>query len=267
MKRAVHPVALPIGRRHPELSEPGFHISTGISGLPVESPLEIEVNGVPRATLLCTPDALEELVVGWCFSQGYVESIADLASVRLKGGRASIMLNRSLPGGHDWREQLTAGFDASLVRSPIAKLTTPPQRDGVVVPANRLIASIDDLFDRFRQSNAPLGNHFAGLHEFGSDAQMVFHDFSRHNATDKLIGWSVLTKLSLDRAALVLSGRVSSDLVYKAMRAGIKIIATRALPSAQAVRLAQGAGITIVARALDAERTIYTHPWRIDRNS
>ena len=266
MKRAVHPVAMPIGRRHPELPEPAFQISTGISGLPVESPLAIEVNGVPRATLLCTPEALEELVVGWCFGQGFVESVADLASVRFKSGRAAIMLNRSLPGGHDWREQLTAGFDASLARSPIAKLTTPPERDGVVVPANRLIASVNELFDRFRQSNAPLGNHFAGLHDFASDAQMIFHDFSRHNATDKLIGWGVLTKLSFERTALVLSGRISSDLVYKAMRAGIKIVATRALPSAQAVRLAQGAGITIVARALDAERTIFTHPWRIDRN-
>jgi len=266
MKRAVHPVALPIGRRHLELSEPGFHISTGISGLPVESPLEIDVNGVPCAILLCTPDALEELVVGWCFGQSYIESIADLASVRFKGSRASIMLNRSLPGGHDWREQLAAGFDASLVRSPIARLSTPPQRDDVIVPASQLIAMIDEIFDRFRQSDAPLGNHFTGLHDLGSDARMSFHDFSRHNATDKMIGWGVLTKLALDRAVLVLSGRVSSDLVYKAMRAGIKIVATRALPSAQAVRLAQGAGIAIVARALDAERTIYTHPWRIDRN-
>lgn len=266
MKRAAHPVALPIGRRHPEQTESGFKISTGISGLPVESPLEIEVNGVPRATLLCTPEALEELVVGWCFNQGFVDSIADLASVRFKGGRASVMLNRSLPGGHEWKEQLAAGFDAGLVRSPVASMMTSPRRDDVVVPANRLMTSIDDLFDRFRQSSAPLGSHFAGMADFETDARMTFHDFSRHNATDKLIGWGVLTMHPFDRAVLVLSGRVSSDLVYKAMRARIKIVATRALPSAQAVRLAQGAGIAIVARALDAERTIYTHPWRIDRN-
>jgi FdhD protein len=267
MKRASLTVATPIGRRNSLQAPSAFHISTGLAGLPVESPIEIEINGVPQATLLCTPEAIEELVVGWSFSQGFIESMTDIASVKIKGDRASIMLNRSLPGGHDWRELLTAGFDAGLVRSPSLRVLTPPQRDQFIVPGSLILRTTDDLFDQFRTVRAPNGSHFCGLHDYGSAAAMVFADFSRHNAVDKLIGWSVLTKLALTESVFVISGRISGDIVYKAMRGGIKIIVTRAFPSAQAIRLAQGSGITLVGRALDNDRTIYTHPWRIDRNN
>ena len=267
MKRASLAVSTPIGRRAALKAPPAFHISTGLAGLPVESPVEIEINGVPRATLLCTPEAIEELVVGWSYSQGFIDSIADLATVKIKSGRASIMLNRSLPGGHDWRGQLTAGFDAGLVRSPVLRSPTPPQRDQFIVPGSMILRTVDDLFDRFRAASAANGSHFCGLHDYGNAAAMFFADFSRHNAVDKLIGWSVLTKLALDQSVIIISGRISGDIVYKAMRGGIKIIVTRALPSAQAIRLAQGGGITLIGRALDSDRTIYTHPWRIDRNN
>lgn len=265
MKQAAQPIATPIGRRSHDQPKAAFQISSGIAGLPVESPLDIEINGVPQATLLCTPESLEELVVGWCFGQGFIDSIADLSRVRFKGSRATIMLNRSLPGGHDWREQLTAGFDAGLIRSPHSRTVTPPPRDGFIVSGSEVMHTVEVLFDRFRQSNAAPGIHFAGVRDLRGTSEMAFHDFSRHNAVDKLIGWSVLTMLALDQSMLVLTGRISGSIVYKALRAGIKIVASRALPSAQAIRLAQGGGMTLVGRALDPERTIYTHPWRIDR--
>jgi FdhD protein len=267
MKQTSRAVTTPIGRRATLKSPPAFHISTGTSGLPVESPVEIEINGVPRATLLCTPEAIEELAVGWSFSHGFIDAISDLATVKIKGGRVSIMLNRSLPGGHDWSGQLTAGFDAGLVRSPVLRALTPPERDQFVVPGSMILRTTDNLFEQFRDAKAANGSHFCGLHDYGNAAAMFFSDFSRHNAVDKLIGWAVLTKLTLAQSVMVLSGRISGDIVYKAMRGGIKIIVTRALPSAQAIRLAQGGGITLIGRALDSERTIYTHPWRIDRNN
>src|SRR6476660_9750358 len=174
MKRAPLTVATPIGRRTSSQSPSAFHISTGLAGLPVESPLEIEINGVPQATLLCTPEAIEELVVGWSFSQGFIDSIADLATVKIKGGRASIMLNRSLPGGHDWRGLLTAGFDAGLVRSPVLRALTPPPRDQFIVPGSMVLRSTDDLFEQFRDAKAANGSHFCGLHDYGNAAAMFF---------------------------------------------------------------------------------------------
>ena len=91
----------------------------------------------------------------------------------------------------------------------------------------------------------------------------VARDFSRHNAVDKAIGWSLLEGLPGGVLMLCLSGRVSADIVFKAWRAEIPLVASRALPTAEAVELAHQAGIAVVGRVLDGRRAIYTHAWRV----
>jgi FdhD protein len=259
------PAPQPIGRPVKPASrpiEPILRTSSGVSGLAVETPVAIEVNGVPTATLICSPESLDELVAGWCFGQGFIDSRDDISRLTVRGGRAVVMLKRSLPGGHDWRVQLASGFDASHIRFPAIAAATPPPRDGFVLDARTALALIAELYQRFGAQ--PGGLYDAGATD-GATVLTTVHDIGRHNALDKLVGWSVLAHHDLSPFVVAITGRMCASTVYRAARAGVRILASNGAPTAQAVKVAQGAGLTLISEVESAQRTIYSHPWRIER--
>lgn len=264
MERNLEPRS--IGRPIPERARPTFAISSGISGLATESPLSIELNGVHVGTLICTLESVEELVIGWSYGHGFLETKADIDKVRMHRGRASVMLRRSLPGGHDWREQLNAGFDAGIVRAPDFQRSTPPRRDEFILEARYVIALAAELFQRFSSQPDDSDLRHVGASD-GSTIMVGARDIGRHNAFDKLVGWSLLSGNSLANLVVAIEGEIGVATAHKAIRAGARMLLSDDKPTAQAVKLAQGAGITLIGHVLQAQRTIYTHPWRVDRTA
>lgn len=256
-----------IGRSHDRAlgqSLPLLRNSTGVSHLAVESTLSIEVNGVPVATLICTPGSGDELVAGWCFGQGYLDSVDDIARISCGHSRATIMLRRTLPGGHEWREQLSSGFDASLVRFPQPIPGAPPPRDDFEIEAGQLMALCAELHERFRaRQNADEFEHVGATD--GHSILVTTYDVERFNAIDKMVGWSVLAQESLSRMIVTLSGRVCAASIFRLARAGTRIVVADRSPTAQAVKFAQSAGVTLIGGLAGGEPIMYTHPWRVDR--
>jgi formate dehydrogenase accessory protein FdhD len=177
-----------------------------------------------------------------------------------------VLLKRSLPGGHNWREQLASGFDASLIRYPVAARTTPPPRDGFVLDARSVLALSAELFERFEATTGADRRAHAGATD-GATVITTTHDISRHNTLDKLIGWSILTSYDLSTFVVAMRGRVCASTVFRAVRAGVRLLVSDDIPTAQAVKLAQGAGMTIIGDVESSRRTIFSHPWRIDRGA
>ncbi|MGC1511414.1 MAG: formate dehydrogenase accessory sulfurtransferase FdhD, partial [Acidimicrobiales bacterium] len=110
------------------------------------------------------------------------------------------------------------------------------------------------------------GLHAAGLFDAHSGALLaVREDIGRHNALDKLVGNGVLANgLPFDDRVLMLSGRVSFEMVQKAATAGIPIVAAVSAPSSLAVRTARALGVTLIGFVRGDDCTIYAHPERID---
>jgi FdhD protein len=92
-------------------------------------------------------------------------------------------------------------------------------------------------------------------------------DLNRHCAVDKVIGKSIVTRAYGEARMLLLSGRVSADIMFKAWRAGYLVVATRSLPTAEAIRIANAAGITVAGRVLDGRRSLYSNCWRFESES
>jgi FdhD protein len=232
--------------------------------LPIESPLAIEVNGVPVASMICTPGSGDELVAGWCFGQGFLDSASDIARISCGHSRATIMLKRSLPGGHEWRTQLASGFDASLVRFPEPVTGGPAPRDDFEIEAGRLHALVSELHERFGlRKNASSFEH-AGATD-GERMLVTTYDVDRFNAIDKLVGWSLLADQPLRRMIVTITGRVCAAGMFRLARAGARIVVANGDPTAQAVKFAQSAGVTLVGGFGTGCPVMYSHPWRIDR--
>jgi FdhD protein len=109
------------------------------------------------------------------------------------------------------------------------------------------------------------GLHAAGLAEADGTTVMVREDVGRHNAVDKLVGRSLLDgALPLRDRVLVVSGRVSFEIVQKAALAGLPVLAAVSAPSSLAVTTARDLGLTVVAFIRSPRANVYTHPERVD---
>ncbi|MCC6790208.1 MAG: formate dehydrogenase accessory sulfurtransferase FdhD [Thermomicrobiales bacterium] len=244
-----------------------FNLHPAVDALPEEFPVTIEINAHPVAKLLCTPSELQELGAGWVFGQGYAGRADEVRSCTVRGDRVSVMIDAPGPGGTAWRMLLASGFDARQLCAPylnqagLTPLAEHGDTSGWTMPRDVFVTVVGEVFATFRDERGAAGHHFAGATD-GHQMSPTIRDVSRHNAVDKVVGWTLLRRMPRDRQVLCLSGRVSADIVLKAWRAGFPAIATRSLPTAEAVELAQVAGIALVGRVLDGRRAVFTHPWR-----
>ena len=219
-----------------------------------EVPVWLEVNGQPAVTWMCTPDQLPELVVGWCFGEGYIDAKADLLSMRPCAKEPGFWV--TVPAaryetveGQERRRVLASGCGAvttilgSLSNVP-RRTTRPPVPD---LARTRLL--FKELFARGERYASTGGIHAAAL----TDGQSLFHhaeDIGRHNAVDKVFGAALQAGRSPADMILLVTGRISGELAFKAARAGVAAVATPSVPSTIAVEIARAADMLLIARAV-----------------
>lgn len=232
-----------------------------------EVPITIFFNKKEIVTILCSPNQVKELAVGFLFSEGFIGGLNDLHSVghhceenviRVEGrpreGQGEI-LSRRVMSSCCGKNRVSFNFenDASLLRvqSSEVRITL----DDAVYYANYL----DDNSELFRATG---GTHNGGL---GCAGKVLFtcHDIGRHNVLDKLLGKALLMGLDLSDHVLFFSGRVSSEILVKVAKMNIPILVARSAPSDLAIALAEDLNISLVGFARGDRLNIYTAPERI----
>ena len=219
-----------------------------------EVPVWLEVNGEPAVTWMCTPDQLEELATGWLHGEGYIETLDDLVKLRPcatdLGFWAEVRPERlAAVKGERRRPVLASGCGAvSTFLADPHQVAHAPAR-GEPPAAERLRALFKELFGRGERYNETGGIHAAALTD---GAGLSFHaeDIGRHNAVDKVIGAAVIAREAIAGRGLLVTGRISAELAYKAARAGLAYVATPSVPSTLALTIGRRAGVVLVGRAV-----------------
>ena len=222
-----------------------------------ESPVWLEVNGAPAVTWMCTPAQLDELVVGWLHGEGYIESTGDLLSLRPcakeLGFWAQVPTERyDGVEAADRRRVLASGCGA--VTTILGSLSSLPRRTAAPPELDlpRTRALFKELFARGDRYKDTGGIHAAAL----TDGDRLLHhaeDIGRHNAVDKVIGAALLDGRALEGLILLVTGRISGELAFKAARARLGAVATPSVPSTLAVEIARGAGTLLIGRAVSGQ--------------
>jgi len=219
-----------------------------------EVPVWLEVNGEPAVTWMCTPDLLEELATGWLHGEGYIETLDDLVKLRPcatdLGFWAEVRPERlALVKGEDRKRVLASGCGAvsTFLADPHAVAHAPAR--GEPPGTERLRALFKEVFARGERYNETGGIHAAALTDGDG---LLFHaeDIGRHNAVDKVIGAAVIARTPIIGRGLLVTGRISAELAYKAARAGLSYVATPSVPSTLALTIARRSGIVLVGRAV-----------------
>ena len=226
-----------------------------------EVPVWLEVNGHPAVTWMCTPENLDDLVIGWLHGEGYIDRAADLRSLRPcareLGFWAEVPEERyDTVERSDRRRVLASGCGA--VTTILGSLSSLPRRQSPPPPLDLVTtrALFKELFARGERYKDTGGIHAAAL----TDGTSLLHhaeDIGRHNAVDKVIGAAVVAERTLPDLILLVTGRISGELAFKAARAQLAIIATPSVPSTLAVEIARASGVQLIGRAVSGHPQVH----------
>jgi FdhD protein len=226
----------------------------------IEKRVRISVNGRHLLSLYCSPFMIREFVAGVIYNEG-------LISGGWCGDRISIEygdeINVDVPAEGEaavGEKTITSGCAGGV---SFARPLPPEQlSDSIVFD----IAHIRELYRNFQKKSEGYkstgGVHSAALAD--EKCMLVFtEDIGRHNAVDKVIGYSLLEQIPLHGKIMLASGRLSSEIVSKCARSGIPVIVSRAAPTSLAIKIASAAGLTLVGFVRGERMNVYTGIQRI----
>lgn len=208
-----------------------------------EQPLTIYVDGERFLTLLCTPVKLEALVLGYLWMEKVIASPDDVTRLEVSAvdGRVDVSLAR--PVTLPTERILTSGCGGGITFRIDHRLF-PRMSSTVRVGPAALAARMKDLFAAAVHYRTSRGIHGAALSD-GERLLIVAEDVGRHNAVDKVKGEALMRGIPTEDRVLLSTGRISSEMLLKAARMGVPIVASRTSPTEMAVALAEQLGITV----------------------
>ncbi|NQU09630.1 formate dehydrogenase accessory sulfurtransferase FdhD [bacterium] len=232
-----------------------------------ERPLLIDVRGGDQFTIMRTPGHDRELVVGFLFSEGIIESVDDLRDLRAcPSNRDRYRVSIAGARRSQAKRNLVVTAACGLCgRQEIDRLinSLPTIDDGFAVAAEVLYGLSDRLRSVQSLFTATGGSHAAAAFARDGHIRLVGEDVGRHNALDKVLGQALLTRVSLTDCGVFLSGRTSVEMIIKAARGRIPLVAAVSAPSARAVEVATKLRIILCGFVRGQEFTVYSQPDRI----
>ena len=238
-----------------------------------EAPLHIFLNQTHYVTILCSPNQLKELVIGHLLSEGILKSTDEIRETRLeKDGKFLVRLKPDIDA--EKRISISQPFARLIVSScgspdywPLSKLidrlSLVKLNLGLTVKAEIISESVkglNTLAERFRKTG---GVHVAALYSASGELAALSEDVGRHNAVDKVVGAGTAKKLDFENLFLALSGRLTGDIVLKAARMRIPMVASMAAAVNSGVEAAQLTGVTLIGFIRGKRMNVYTYPERI----
>lgn len=232
-----------------------------------ESPVTFFVNDREVVTLLTILYDLPTLAVGFLFSEGWIRERADIEEVREDRELGVVRIRlASIP-------EFTERFlEKRMIGSSCGKATSfynvldaiqcRPVTSSFQVKPSDLRKWMKEMLRQATLYRRTRGTHNVGLYQNGG---LIFleQDIGRHNAVDRILGRCLLEEVPTGRTAMLTTGRLSSEMVVKAARGGVPILASRSATTSLAISLAQRLGITLLASVRGGAMTLATHPERI----
>jgi FdhD protein len=233
----------------------------------VEKPVTLFLNGSELVTLLCTPEKLDCLAIGFLRSEGLLLSMDEINSLQVneKDGFVEVDLKNKTGFAEKLygKRTITSGCGKGTVFfSVLDSLRSNPLEGTMEIDAVKILSLVSALQKKATLFETTGGVHSAALAD-QEEIILFFEDIGRHNAIDKIIGAAMQSVLETDDKIMVSSGRLSSEILLKAAKMKIQLLISRAAPTSLCLELAENLNITLVGFARGERINVYTHRWRI----
>ena len=227
--------------------------------------LTIILNDRELVTLLCSPEKLDFLAIGFLFSEGLINTKDDIKGIDLDVEKNLVRVATKKPQKFpkDILSKRLIGSSGGKGASPFAGIDPRSKIDtSIYVSPSEVLDLVDQFVHRSGLFESTGGVHSAALCD--TKSILVFsEDIGRHNAIDKVFGECLLRDIPIHDRLLVTSGRVSSEILSKAARRRIPLLISKSAPTNLGVQLANELGITLIGFVREKRMNIYTHRWRV----
>ena len=243
----------------------------GARSIPEETPLALTYNGGTYAVMMGTPQNLTDFAIGFTLNEGVVQAPDEIQSLDVVDLGEGIELRMWLKDEHAARLSERRRHIAGPTGCGLCGIDSIAEaiRPAAVVPPGQSFSARDIM--TAMQSIGPLQTinietravHAAAFWLPGRGIVALREDVGRHNALDKLAGALAQARVSTGDGMVLLTSRVSVEMVQKTAAIGAPLLVAVSAPTALAVRMAEAAGVTLVAVARSDGFEIFTHHDRI----
>ncbi len=235
---------------------------TTIEGAVIEeASICIHVNGVDFATIMATPIDQKAMALGFLRAEGFISGMSNVEVVALNenGVCVDVWLDHDVE--RPSRLIRTTGCGGGITFDDLTAAREPLPFDSTIT-----VQQIIDLYAKL-SSNAVLYPITRGVHTSAlctpDDILIWTEDVGRHNTLDKLWGKAMLEGIPTEGRIITTTGRISSEMLGKAAKMEVPIIASRTSPTSRSLALAEAWQITVVGYVRRGSVQVYTHPERI----
>ena len=261
---------VPVSGAEGHLLRPGS-VTPMLDAIAEEVPVALAFNGISHAVMMATPADLEEFALGFSLSEGILQSSDELLDIELAEAPQGLIVNASVSAGRfaalkERRRNLAGRTGCGLCGvDSLDQAVRPvsPVRHAAPIEADAIRRALDALPAWQVLNRVTRSLHAAAFADARGDILVAKEDVGRHNALDKLIGALSAAKIDPACGFALITSRCSYEMVQKAVTVGLPMLVAVSAPTALAVRMAQSAGLTMVAVARADGMRVYSHPQHI----
>jgi FdhD protein len=232
-----------------------------------EYPLTIILDNNELVTLLCTPDKMKYLAVGYLFSEGLIQSKDEITNVLVDEVRGVVRVTT----GEDKspaiealsKRVITSGCGRGAAFYSAADAMTDVKIDTQIeIRSEEVYFLMNEFQHRSKVFRATGGVHSAALCS-NKEILIFSEDIGRHNAIDKIFGECLLEDIPLEGKIITTSGRISSEILFKVAKRSIPVLISKSAPTDMGVKLANQLGITLIGFVRGKRMSVYANEWRV----
>ncbi|HIQ05109.1 MAG TPA: formate dehydrogenase accessory sulfurtransferase FdhD [Anaerolineae bacterium] len=227
-----------------------------------EAAVQLHLNGLELATLMCTPYNLDCLALGFLRAERLIEELDDVQLLQVTPSRCCVDIwLRDLTIQPPKRRIITSGCSGGLTFDDLSRLQPPVNSNHVLTPA-QVFDLMDQLYAAARLYRLTRGVHASALSD-GEKLVAVAEDVGRHNTLDKLQGYAMLHNVNTRDKIILSTGRISSEMLNKAARMEVPIVISRTSATSLSIQLAQAWNITLIGYARRHSMRVYAGEQRL----
>ncbi|NRG43362.1 formate dehydrogenase accessory sulfurtransferase FdhD [Bacillus sp. CRN 9] len=234
-----------------------------------EYAVTVKLNGQEFVTMVCSPEYIEDMVIGYLASEGIIKSYNDIKDIWMqeKDGFVHVTTDKTNPYYQNFQNKRYITSCCGMSRQGFVfvndALTAKKMKEiKITLTPNECFSLMNEL-----QESATVFKQTGGVHSAAlCDKNGIIlsrMDIGRHNALDKIYGYSLKNGISMDGKIIVFTGRISSEILLKVAKIGCEMILSKSAPTEFALQSAEELGITTVGFIRNKAMNIYTCPDRI----